>query len=133
MKLVPKPAELFNRALSSRVDPVVAAIVESILAAETDGTPPDPEDLAFTAEGMKDRLQRMPRYLGAGIRAMTVLFDGYALARGGRPFARLDLATRQKLVRQWKFAPVGFCRDFVDFYEKMGIFVYYSHVEEKGE
>jgi hypothetical protein len=27
---------------------------------------------------------------------------------------------------------VPFCRDFVDFYEKMGVFVYWSIIEEAG-
>ena len=37
---------------------------------------------------------------------------------------------RQRCLDSWKRSPIGLLRSFTQFYEKMGTFVYYSHVEE---
>ena len=83
----------------------------------------DPVCLAGAARDMYGRIRGMPKYLGGGIVALTRLYGvGYARLPRDRRLARLEA---------WRASPVSFCRDFVEFWEKMGTFVYYSNLEHR--
>lgn len=81
--------------------------------------------LAGAAQDMKARVAGMPRYMGAGITALTL-----ALASTG--YQRWPQDRRLGLLSRLRTAPVSPLRDFIEFYEKMGTFVYYSRVEHAG-
>ncbi len=78
--------------------------------------------LAGATQDMQARVAGMPRYLGAGIKALSLVF-----AATGYP--RWPLARRLGFIRAWRSSPLSPMRDFVEFYEKMGTFVYWSRVE----
>ena len=63
--------------------------------------------------------------------AFTLFFDMAGVSHGGHRTHHLDPAQRRALLDQWKTAPLGPLRDFVAFYEKMGVFIYYSLLEEQ--
>lgn len=109
------------------LEPAVAALVEHVVSSLAE---PDPHLLTTTAAAMHGRLGMMPRFLGLPMAAATLAFDWSGVAVGGRPFRRLDPEARRRLVAAWRRAPVGFCRDFLDFYEKMASFLYFSLEEE---
>lgn len=71
----------------------------------------------------------MPRYMGLGLAGLTMIFDSLAVSTSGRRFHQLDEGAQDRLLSRWRQAPGG--RDMVDFYEKMGTFVFYSLVEEE--
>jgi hypothetical protein len=117
---------------SAPITAVVASLAEVVVAAESAGAP-DPEAVAWVADQLCGKLDAMPRYLALGMSAMTVAFDASASLMGGRPFHRQPLARRQRWLRLWRGAPVSVLGDFVDFYEKMGVFTYWCWVEERQE
>ena len=80
---------------------------------------------------MSERIRMMPQFMGAGMVGLTAAFDLYGLLRTGRRFRKQRPEQRRAQLAQWKHGPVGLGRSFVDFYEKMGIFVYYSRMEEE--
>lgn len=112
--------------------PVVAAIAETVIAEELGR-----DDLAGvrflseTADGLLHKLVNMPSYMGVGMMALTLTFDGLGVASGA-PFHRLPLAKRRVIFRRLKGVAVGLLAAFFAFYEKMGSFIYYSHLEEAG-
>jgi len=83
-----------------------------------------------TSAALLKKLTHMPAYLGIAMLGTTVAFDQSARVRGGRKFRALDHEARMAWLNVWRGAPVGVFRDFVAFYEKMGVFVYYTHIEE---
>jgi hypothetical protein len=102
-------------------DTVVSTLIQDLV--DPDGRGLDPAHLAGAVLDMKSRLAGMPRYMGAGMVGLTVLFArvGYASAPREARLARLE---------RWRRGPVSLQRDFVEFWEKMGTFTYYSRVEK---
>lgn len=115
---------------SHRIRPVIAPLLATVMQTELGaGAVVDSAVLAQTARTMERKLQQMPRFMGLGIAALTAIFDadgrryGAGRFRDNRPAARLAQA------RAWRESPLPFLPDFMDFYGKMGVFVYWSHHE----
>lgn len=75
-------------------------------------------------QDMEGRIRGMPRYMGVGIAAVTALV-------GASGYPRWPRARRLKWLARLRTGPVGPLRDFVEFYEKMGTFTYFSRVEHR--
>ncbi len=99
---------------------VVAPDQEGALAGELDAT---------TTELVR-KVGAMPRYMGLGIQVLTVVFECWGLLTGGRRFSRLARPKRERQIQTWQGSPIGLMRDTVEFYEKMGTFVFWSGREE---
>ena len=125
------PAQIQGHAgTRSAVEPTVRSILDALIARELEqDSALDAPFFEETVEGMLDKLFGMPRYLVFGMVGLTLVFDQAARIQGSA-FCAMSLDDRHAVLRKWKFSPVGPMRDFVAFYEKMGTFVYYSHVEE---
>lgn len=108
--------------------PVVKALIACFVV-------PPGEEPAYAAEldGITTEVVRkvsaMPRYMGLGMQLLTVVFDLWGLFHGGRRFRNLPRANRERQVALWRRAPLGLMRDTVEFYEKMGTFVFWSSRE----
>ncbi len=114
--------------------PIIDRLVETVIARELERD--DVVGVAHvreTAEVLLRKLGQMPSHLGFGMALFTLLFDAAAATSGGRPFRALPLAARVAWLARWRALPLSVCQDFADFYEKMGVFVFYSHMEEAGE
>ncbi len=105
------------------VDAAVSTLLSDLLDPEERGL--DPVFLAGAAQDMKGRVRSMPRYMGAGMTALTVVFVGSG-------YTRLSKARRVARIERWRRSPVSLQRDFVEFWEKMGTFTYWSRVEKAG-
>ena len=103
------------------VDAVVQTLLEDLLDPRGRGL--DAACLAGAAQDMKGRVRGMPRYMGAGMTALTVIF----VATG---YVRLSKPRRVARIEKWRTSPVSLQRDFVEFWEKMGTFTYWSRVEK---
>jgi hypothetical protein len=117
------------------LDPVLGTVVRSIVAeavGASDADPPEPLDKA--AAVMQERIRLMPRFLGYPMMGATVAFELYGVVVGGRLFHQLSPEKRRKQIQQWRDAPISFFQDFLDFYEKMGVFAYFTErFGEEGE
>ena len=134
MQLTQRAFDGGRAAALAQAAPVIQRLVEAVVARELERD--DVEGVAYlqeTAEVLRRKLSQMPVHLGMGMAIFTLLFDAAAASRGGRPFRALTLAERAAWLARWRSLPLSFFQDFADFYEKMGVFVYYSHVEEAGE
>lgn len=123
--------EALRDRLARRAAPAVGALTATVIAAQLGRE--DVDGVAWvdeTAAVLLGKLTAMPTYLGVGMLSAALLFDEGARAAGGRRFRELDHRARLAWLDRWRGAPVGVLRDFVAFFEKMGVFVYYSHVEE---
>jgi hypothetical protein len=130
--LLTRPVEALVSTLQRGADPVIGEIVGCVVAAEVGGAAEiDPAAIGPAVEVMRNKVRSMPPHLGAGMVLFTHVFDAYGLVTGGRPFHSLSEEERRQQLSAWRESPIGFCRDFVDFYEKMGIFSYWSVVEEQ--
>lgn len=68
----------------------------------------------------------MPRVLGRGIQAATLLFAVAAVPRHGALFHRLPPARRGVQVEAWTISRLGPCRDLMKFYASLSILALYS-------
>lgn len=116
------------------VTPAVHGVVEAVVAEALGSSgAPDPAVVDATTASMKERLGLMPRFLGTPMAGATVAFDLLGWATAGRPFRRQTAEQRRRHVALWRSAPIGFFRDYLDFWEKMGVFVYFSTLEEREQ
>ena len=130
-QLLSPPAARLHAGLAARLQPTVAAIVAAVVTAEIGGPAyVDAEALARAQALMGRRLLAMPPHMSAGMLALTTLFEQGGWATGGAPFSALSADRQATVLGAWRHSPIPFCRDFVDFYEKMGVFVYWSIIEE---
>lgn len=117
--------------LTRRSAPVVSGLAEAIIAAEVGrGERPDPDHIRKTGAVLLQRIGQMPPHLSFGMLLLVLSFDRFCRMRAGRAVAELSNDERLEMLGRWKVSPVGPLRQFVQFYEKMGSFVYYSCVEE---
>ena len=110
--------------------PLVRRLVETIVV---DANPAMREEatLATAGQMLLGKVLAMPRYLGLPMFVLLTVFEVYAIALCGLPFRWAGAAGRARVVRHWRSHPVGPFRDFGQFYEKMGTFLYYSLIEER--
>lgn len=125
----PDPRGNFTAARRA-IQPILRTILETVIRQEVGGEP-DAALVDETARLMSEKLAAMPRYLGIGMVFATWAFDGWAVATAGRPFRLLPPERRELALDRWRNSRFGLMRSFTDFYGKMGIFVYYSIVEER--
>ncbi len=109
--------------------PVVRALVACFVV------PPDQEhalaaEIDVTTTEVVRKVSAMPRYMGLGMQLLTVVFDWWGLLTGGRRFRALSRPHRERQVAAWQGSPLGLMRDTVEFYEKMGTFVFWSGRED---
>jgi hypothetical protein len=110
---------------------VVSGLAEAIIAAEVGrGEHSDPVHVLKTGELLLQRITQMPPHLSFGMLILVLSFDRFCRSRAGGPVAKLSNPARLEMLGSWKTSPIGPLRQFVQFYEKMGSFVYYSCVEE---
>lgn len=117
---------------SSALRPVVAALVRAVLSIDDRVAREQRPVLEATTDGLLRKIYGMPRYLGLGMMMLVVLFDWYGLFFGLRRFRALSLDRATRQLEHWRRLPVGPCRQFVEFYEKMGTFIYYSQLEARS-
>jgi hypothetical protein len=111
--------------------PVLGSVVRSVVSEAVGAPEGGDEHLDRASKVMQEKVGLMPRFLAWPMMGATLAFDLYGFAVGGRPFHSLPSDARRRQIRQWREAPISFCQDFLDFYEKMGTFVYFS--ERYGE
>jgi hypothetical protein len=63
----------------------------------------------------------------------TIFFEFFGILMGARLFHSLPQSKRQKQLKVWRNAPISLFGNFVDFYEKMGVFAYFSDLFEREE
>ena len=78
------------------------------------------------AEVLHRKIKAMPVVLQTAMTILTHVFNWYGLALAGRLFCCQSLKQRQRQIAQWRNSPLGLCRDFIGFYEKMTVFIYFS-------
>lgn len=111
------------------LQPVVAPLLRVILTRELgQGGIIDEEMLSHTVVAMLDKMRQMPRFMGVGIAALTVAFDADGVRFGGRRFRDNPPQAQLSQAAAWRSSRAPLLPDFMDFYGKMGVFVYWSHV-----
>jgi len=100
--------------------PTVEQLIRDLVADEFEGE-------ALVKEvccRMLRTIGNMPPHLGTGMAALTLAFEAT-----GPVWHRLPAATRKARFEAWRRRPV--LKDWVTFWEKMGVFVYWSVLEER--
>lgn len=112
--------------MAAQRSPVVRGLVDAVLL---DGPAEDAADLQRldqTATVLDHKIRAMPRFMALGMAVLLWVFDWYGLLRAGRRFRSQTLDCQQMRVGEWARAPIGPMRDFVEFFRRMGTFVWFS-------
>ena len=121
-----------NQTLMSRAQRTIESVTEAVILHASGETDPDKlTQLRPAQQAMVAKFGQMPPHVRIGLLGLTLGFSAYARGRSGRAFSRLPLARRLALVDEWRSSTVPVCPMFVQFYEKMGPFLYYSLLEEE--
>ncbi len=104
----------------------IRAIAETILSESLKSKDSDSDRLAEIAQSLIFRMEKMPRPMAWPLSILIVLFDWHGWMSTGKRFQNQSLAQRVKQFYQWKRSPLGIPRDFVQFFEKMTLFIHYS-------
>jgi len=113
---------------------VISSLVLTVVSeAKGPSEPLSEPSLNRAVEVMQNRLYLMPRFLGLPMVCATILFEFFGILVGARLFHNLSQSRRQKQLRIWRNAPISLFGNFVDFYEKMGVFAYFSDLFERKE
>jgi len=83
-----------------------------------------------TADMLLYRMSVMPVYLSVPMVILTLLFDAGAMFRSGRRFRSQSAVEQTRYVQAIKKSRLGICKDFMQFYEKMGTFIYFAQQEK---
>ena len=111
-----------------RVDFIVQGLVEGLLIPSS-GESVVP--VVQTTAVLVRKVDQMPRFMRFGMLVLLIVFDLYGVLRTGRRFRTQSLEQKRQRIDEWSRAPLGPCRDMVEFFRKMGTFVCWSLVEEE--
>ncbi|HJN72413.1 MAG TPA: hypothetical protein QGF58_00650 [Myxococcota bacterium] len=112
----------------ARLRPVVRALLHDLVAEEF-----GLQFLDEATERLLARIRGMPPHLGGGMAMLTLMWDLSSVAEVGHRAHQLAPSLRRERFASWKTGPVGPCRDWTQFYEKMGVFVFFSTMEDHGQ
>jgi hypothetical protein len=82
-----------------------------------------------TSERMTGKVKNMPRHLALAMSMVTILFDWYGVIRRGARFVSQSSESQQRQIQQWRNSPIVTLREFIQFYEKLLAFIYYSLID----
>ncbi len=102
--------------------PTIRQLIRDLAADEFEGE----AYLDEVVEHLLRKIGGMPAHLGSGMAGLTLLFEA-----SGPAWHRLPTSTRRARFEAWRGKPL--LGDWVVFWEKMGVFVYWSVVEEAEE
>ena len=106
---------------------IIVALTQAVLTqAMRRDFPDDDPGLVQTARILCRKIAAMPVLLRGPMTVLVLMFDAYGIAIAGRPFNRQSLIQRRRQVEQWAQSPVSISRQFVQFFTKMGVFIYCS-------
>lgn len=103
----------------------VSNLVRGILV-KTFGNSLSQGQLDKVAQALCLKIKAMPPILRFAITALTVVFNAYGLVTKRKSFASQDIDGCARQMRQWQGSPLGLCREFLGFYEKMSVFIHLS-------
>ncbi len=101
-----------------RIEPVVRGLIEGLLVDDQYGV-----DLERTVAVLVRQIHGMPGLMRFGMCVLLLVFDVYGLFRRGCRFRSQSAEMKRKSIAEWAAAPIGPCRDMVEFHRKMGTFV----------
>ena len=113
--------------LSSFAHPVVLSLSHCLVASALEKTSEvDQESINQTSSILMEKILLMPRYLGVPMLFLTILFDWYGGVISGKCFQNQTYPIKIRQINQWKHCSAGVLRDFIQFYERLTLFIYYS-------
>lgn len=108
----------------------IRGLARTVVAGEHPGAGPVVDRVAIK---MVRRVAAMPWLIAWGIVGLTLLFELGVLGRRFRRFSSLSGEVRAGHVQAWRGSKVGLFRDWVEFYERMLSFLWYSEPEPRQD
>ena len=101
-----------------QIEPIVRGLVEGLLVDDQHNVAVEP-----TVDVLVRQIRGMPGLMCFGMQVLLLVFDVYGVVRAGRPFRAQTIEEQRKRIAEWATAPIGPCRDMIEFHRKMGTFV----------
>jgi hypothetical protein len=111
------------------IDLIVQGLVEGLLVPSADARVEVP--VKHTTEVLVRKVDQMPGFMRFGMCVLLWVFDLYGVLRTGGRFRSQSLEQKRARIDEWSRAPIGPCRDMVEFFRKMGTFVCWSLENEE--
>ncbi len=112
--------------MAAEHSPIVRGLVEAVLMDAAATCDEDAARIEQTAAVLDRKIRAMPRFMALGMSVLLQVFDWYGFLRAGRRFRSQPHSARRARVGEWAGAPIGPMRDFVEFFRRMGTFVWFS-------
>ena len=111
-----------------RLECIVASLCETLIAHHSSANENRTAAERDVASFVLGQVEHMPGFLRMPMIVLTVFFDYSGLLRTGRRFSRQSLDRRQSQIAAWRRSKIGPFRDFVEFYESLTVYGWYSHI-----
>lgn len=72
------------------------------------------------------KIQAMPILIQWPMTVLMMIFQFYVLLRFRKLFSCLTIADQQRVIQSWQGSPIKVFREFIQFFEKLTLFIYYS-------
>ncbi len=109
------------------MEKIVLSIAQAVLSQVLGRViPMDDPHMAKVGRILYGRIRRMPLIVMFPMMVLTAVFDGFGLCMSGRLFHCSDAVQQARQITQWKNSSVSLGREFIGFYEKMSVFIYFS-------
>lgn len=72
------------------------------------------------------KIEAMPLWLKFPMLVLTFLFNIWGFVSTGHLFQAQSLSQQMKTVGAWQDSSIKLCREFIKFYEKLALFIYFS-------
>ncbi len=86
----------------------------------------DQHVLNKTAVIIVQRIRQMPKFLSWAMVFLTMVFEWSGFILSGKRFSSKTLSEQNEQIERWRDSRLSVCRDVVQFYEKMTVFIYCS-------
>ena len=115
------------------MDEIILAIMQGILVFSL-GVKLKSDDpyLLESADVLYRKIMAMPFILRTAMVILIYVFNFLGLISAICLFKDQNVDKRLRQIQQWKKSPIRLCREFIVFFEKMTVFIYYSICPDKN-
>lgn len=116
------------------VTPIILGLVKVILSnAFGSQSEIDPASQNQTSKILFDKILLMPQFLALPMIILTLLFDLCGILSAGKRFCNQSTNKRNKQYHQWRNSKLTICRDFIVFFDRLSLFIYFSNTIKTTE
>jgi len=124
------PLHLFRFSITPIISGLVKVILSNAFGSQSEL---DPVSQNQTSKILFDKILLMPQFLALPMIILTLLFDWCGILSAKKRFRNQSTNKRNKQYHQWRNSKLAICRDFILFFDRLSLFIYFSNTIKTTE